>query len=437
MIGSEHRAYRELAEELGLTIVPSYVADPGEMSWGLHEDVYVGDELPWMSAAERADLARVDAAFARLAATVDPDDPWSHPEARRLDSLSMGDWLRSEGAMPAVLRRHELASLSLACDSPDRTSVLAELRKHATLAGDGFYDLEAWEGLRVAEGSAEVALRMAAELGPRVRYGSVVEAIDIEHDGARASLATGEVVQAEAVVCALPAGPLRAVRVSGVSDERLASLHAQRHALAVKLVAAYDEPFWQARGQNGLAESEWLFGSTWPQRSGVLSLLVGPERLAAWLATPPEARRPAVLDGLAALYGSEAPLAGGDAGAGVGGGPVHPGLHRGMGSRGPVPGRAAAGHPRAAVLRRRLRPLGGRLHGGRGADRARGGAGRAGGGVGAVVVGRRLRGADGERQPGEGVKGRRRGEPWSLWGDMRDKSTKAPADARTQPLSMR
>ncbi len=92
--------------------------------------------------------------------------------------------------MPAVLRRHTLASLSLACDSPERTSLLAELRKHAVLAGGSFYDLEAWEGLRVAEGSAAVALRMAAELGERIRFGSVVAGVDIGFDGVRIGLSS-------------------------------------------------------------------------------------------------------------------------------------------------------------------------------------------------------------------------------------------------------
>jgi monoamine oxidase len=69
---------------------------------------------------------------------------------------------------------------------------------------------------------------------------------------------------------------------------------------------AYEEPFWQLNGQNGLAETEWLFGSTWPQASGVLSLLVPPERLSAFLAAPPQARRGTVLEGLAALYGERA-----------------------------------------------------------------------------------------------------------------------------------
>ena len=113
----------------------------------------------------------------------------------------------------------------------------------------------------------------------------------------------GETVSAEAVVCALPAGPLRAVTLSGLSDERRASLRAQRHALAAKVVVAYPDAFWRPAGRNGLAEAEWLFGSTWPQGDGVLSLLVGPERLSAFLAAPPDARRGVILAGLEALYG--------------------------------------------------------------------------------------------------------------------------------------
>jgi monoamine oxidase len=314
VIGEEHRSYRELADELGLSLEPSYVADPGAISWGLEEGVFVGNEMPWMDDAERADLLRVEGEFARLAVTVDAEDPWSHPDFRRLDRLSLADWLLEVGALPAVRRRHALSFLSLSCDAPERTSLLAELRKHATLSGDGFYDLSAWEGLRVVEGSAAVALRMAAELGGRVRLGTVVESISVGGGGetpggrgVRVGLAGGEVVHAEAVVCTLPAGPLRSVRLEGIGEARLRSLRAQREALAAKVVVAFDEPFWQRSGQNGLAETEWLFGSTWPQGSrGVLSLLVGPERLSAFVAAPASARRKVVLDGLAALYGERA-----------------------------------------------------------------------------------------------------------------------------------
>ncbi len=174
------------------------------------------------------------------------------------------------------------------------------------LGGEGFYDLERWEGLRVAEGAAAVALAMAAELETQIRYGATVRRIEIAAGRTRVVLADGEAIEAEAVVCTLPAGPLRAVEIAGLSDARLRSLRSQRQALAAKVVAVYEAPFWQAAGQNGLAESEWLFGSTWPQGPGVLSMLVPPERLAAFLATPDAVRSSTVVDGLVALYGEAA-----------------------------------------------------------------------------------------------------------------------------------
>ena len=245
--------------------------------------------------------------FVTLAGTVDPDDPWAHPDAAALDAMSLADWLRRQDALPAVHRRHELASLSLACDSPERTSLLAELRKHAALGGDGFYDLELWEGFRVAEGAAAVALAMAAELGPEaIRFGSVARGISVRGGRVDVTTQNGEAIAAEAVVCALPAGPLRNVEIAGISDARLRSLRSQRHALAAKVVATYDAPFWQDSGQNGLAECEWLFGSTWPQGHGVLSMLIPPERLSAFLATPDAVRSSTIVDGLVALYGERA-----------------------------------------------------------------------------------------------------------------------------------
>ncbi len=306
VFGHGHEAYRELVGELGLTIERSYVADPGQMSWALAEGVYIGDELPWMSDAERADCSRVERAFAELAATVDPDDPWSHRDFELLDEMSVGDWLRAQRAMPAVRRRHELASLSLSCDGPERTSLLAELRKHAALGGEEFYELDRWEGLRVAEGSASVALGIAAQLGPRVRLGAVVRRLDVSAGSVRVALSDGEEVVAEAVVCTLPAGPLRELEITGVSEARLSSLRSARHALAAKVVLAYERSFWQETGQNGLAESEWMFGSTWPQGTGVLSLLVPPERFPAFLAAPPAVRRETILHGVAELYGEDA-----------------------------------------------------------------------------------------------------------------------------------
>jgi monoamine oxidase len=308
LTGTFQWAYLGLAEELGLTIEPSYIGDPGEHTTLLAEGVRRGE---WLTASERTEAGRVEREFCALAATVDPDDPWAHPDAERLDGVSLAAWLRAQGAPAAVVRERALFHLGLAAGSVERTSLLAELRKAAAAGATGFYDAERWEGLRVAEGSAEVALRMAAGLDGRVRLGAPVARIDVSRAGCAVTLADGEELHAEAVVCALPVGPLRALDVRGVSEARLRSLRRQRQALAAKVVSTYAAPVWSDGGANGLAYGEGLVGSSWPQGDGVLSVLVAPERLGLLLAAPDDAAAGAdVAAELEAAFGEAAGVPG-------------------------------------------------------------------------------------------------------------------------------
>ena len=306
VVGRAHTAYLGLVAELGLTLVPSYVAEPGEIVRATPESVGAGDPPHWFEPGDQASHDKVTAQFVGLARTVDPDDPWRHPDAVALDRMSVGDWLRSAGATPGVVRLWEIGQLSLAGGSYERISLLAALRKNAAVPSKGHYDYEDWEGLRVAEGSATVAHRMAAELGHRVRTGSPVAAVDVRPGGCTVRLAGGETFTSDAVVSALPVGPLRSVQVTGVSPERLASLHRQRQACAAKLAVAYERPFWREQGRNGLSECEGVLGSTWPQGEGLLSALIPPERYAVVLGMPPQLRMRELLADVARLYGDEA-----------------------------------------------------------------------------------------------------------------------------------
>jgi monoamine oxidase len=295
-------AYVGLVDELGLTLEPSYTAIDLPPAWGVDGSVTIGERPPWMDDADSADLDRVEAEFAALARGVDPADPWSHPDARGLDELSVGAWLRSLDARPGVVRFLEHMHRSLSIDSVWRTSLLAQLRKEAAAGAGGFYDERRWEHLRVAEGSATVALRMADELGPRLRLGCVVVALGVAPRRCTVFLRDGERIESEAVVCALPAGPLRDVAVTGLSRQRLAALQRQRHALAAKTVAAYPSSFWDVNG----ATTDGVWASVWIQREGILSSLTPPDRLGPFIATPEPQRRREFLATLASLMGEEA-----------------------------------------------------------------------------------------------------------------------------------
>ena len=307
VIGPFHEAYVGLVEELGLTIVPSFPQLPGEDTWVLADGRHVGDGFPWMDDADRASFASLSDEFGALAKTVDPDDPWSHPEAARLDNLSIADWLRDRGATRNVVRARDVFMLALAAESVERTSLLAELRKEAAAGGNGFYNYDVWECNRVAEGSATVALRMAEELGHRVRYGVPVTRIRVSPQGCSVTTWTGERFECDAVVSAVPVGPLRQIRVEGVSDERMASLDRQRHALAAKVVFTYADSFWHDQGQNGDAYFETgVIGGTWVQREGIMSTLVPPERLAAFLTTSQAQLEAELTEEMAEAFGERA-----------------------------------------------------------------------------------------------------------------------------------
>ena len=102
VVGSFHTAYLGLAAELGLETERSYVAEPGATSWDLAEGPGQGDWPPFFTAADVADAERVEAACVELAASVDPADPWAHPDAAALDAISFAGWLRAQDATPAV-----------------------------------------------------------------------------------------------------------------------------------------------------------------------------------------------------------------------------------------------------------------------------------------------------------------------------------------------
>ena len=173
-------------------------------------------------------------------------------------------------------------------------------------------------------------------------------------------------------MCAVPVGPLRNIRVEGVSDERMLSLDRQRHALAAKVVFTYADSFWHDNGQNGDVYFETaVIGGTWVQREGIMSTLVPPERLAAFLTTSQAQLEAELTEEMVEAFGEEARDTQAVFFRRWGVDPFTLGYITGW-----RPGRRDVGgpaprHARAALLRLRLGPVGRRLHGGRRADRPR------------------------------------------------------------------
>ena len=306
LVGTVHRAYRGLVAELGLELEPSYVAEPGEDAWDLAEGVRMGEG--WLTSAEGESLELAGARMLGLAATVDPADPWGHPDAVRLDRLSIGDLLRDCGVTGDALRMVRAQSRSAGAGTVERLGVLGLLR--AAAAGDGHLlsEYDAWEDMRLVGGSSRLVDVLSEEVGERLRLSCPVDVIEVGSP-CSVQLPDGERIEAEAIVCAVPVGPLRDIRITGLSDARQRSLHAQREALASKAVVALDGPVWRDHGWSGLCASERDIGGFWPQSDRTLSALLGPEQIGYVLAETQEMLDTRILAGLERLIGAVEPVA--------------------------------------------------------------------------------------------------------------------------------
>ena len=186
-------------------------------------------------------------------------------------------------------------------------AALGAAHGRASPARSATYDLEAWENQTVAEGSATVALRMADELGDRLRLRRAGAPDRGRRRGRGVRSTTATRLTADAVVCAVPVGPLRDIALEGLSP-------AAAGLAAAPAPRAGGQGRWSptarrsgaSAARTGSAESENLFGSTWPQGEGVLSILVPPERLLHHVSAADEVRRAEVLAALARIYGERA-----------------------------------------------------------------------------------------------------------------------------------
>jgi monoamine oxidase len=303
VVGAAHVSYLGLAAELGMDIGPSYQAEQGQQAYDLLEGPVIGDD--WLTDADRAGIDGFDRELRRIAADLDPDDPWRHPDASRLDALSMGQLLRDQGATHGAYRWLQMRVLGASYGGLEHQSVLAAARAAAAADCAPWHDYEAWESMKLVSGSGALPLRLAEELVGRIRLEAVVRRI-VVGSPCTVLLAGGERLTAEAVVCAVPAGPLRSIEIEGLSEPRLAALRRLRHAPAAKAAIAYDSPVWRARGCNGLMEGERDLGTVWAQGANTLSALVPPERLWLFTQAPGPIRTRMVLDALGRVLGDGA-----------------------------------------------------------------------------------------------------------------------------------
>lgn len=261
------------------------------------------------------DLAQAQARFERLVQTIDPSSPWSSPNAAALDAQTLATWIRRTLRTQGGRRLFTVAArLMWACE-PSELSLLHALfyaraagSLHAVMATEGGAQQDRLEG-----GAGELARRLAARLGDRIRLGAPVRRIAHNDGGVLVATEAGGTVRAARVVVAIP--PVLAGRIGydpPVPADRDGLTQRLAMGSATKCMIVYAEPFWRSAGLSGQALSlrgplsGVVDGSARSAGRGVLvGVLEG--AVARRLATRPEhERKSAVLNQLARLFGPRA-----------------------------------------------------------------------------------------------------------------------------------
>jgi monoamine oxidase len=317
-IGPTQDRMYELVEELGLEWFRTY-NDEGKLLLDLRgRQTRVASHrgaMPRLGPFTLVDLGQGLARFTRLANRISLTEPWASPHAEELDGQTFESWVRRNLRTPTGRAYFRITCEAVfAAETSDISLLHALFYSHSGTDYETLISTDRGaQQDRIVGGSIRIAATMAAELGDRVRLGSVVSGIEQDDDGVLVVLRGGEKVAGSRVIVTLPptlAGRLDyAPALPSWRDQLTQRLPA---GSVMKVYAAYDEPFWRADGLNGQAASDRgpvkiTFDNSPPSGTpGVLMGFLEGNEAREWARRSLEDRRDAVLGCFARYYGPRA-----------------------------------------------------------------------------------------------------------------------------------
>ena len=252
-IGPTQTRIHALLDELEIATTPSHVAGDEILVFEGTPRRHVGD---WPTDLGPVTLSAVEGAFKAfemMAAAIPLEQPWTAPDAERLDGRTMADWLDDEieDVRARTLVRAVAESIFV---RPAGEVSLLDFSFHARAAGSLAQAL-GFEGAvqqdRIVGGPQAVAERVAAELGDRVLLSAPVRRIQYAAGGVVIVTDRGRFEAGRVIVAMSPMlsgriefePPLPALR-DGLGQH-------MPHGSVIKIQVVYPMPFWREAGLSG------------------------------------------------------------------------------------------------------------------------------------------------------------------------------------------
>jgi monoamine oxidase len=246
--------------------------------------------------------------------------PWKAKTAAKLDKQTIDQWVRANTKSPLMAPLLDVTNQAIYGKDSKQLSLLfnafytaaAGDAKHAGAYARLITATGGAQDSRFKGGSQEIAIKVAAALGKRVRLNSQVRSITQTGKGVRV-VASGVTVDAKRVVVAVPPVLAREIKFSPAlpaTKQRLLARYTPGDMIKVQVI--YPTPWWRAKGLSG----QWVIsdgpaGVTYDNtpESGAPGVIVGfiGGRFAKTFRTlDAAARKQAFIDQVAAALGDEA-----------------------------------------------------------------------------------------------------------------------------------
>ncbi|MCS6912001.1 MAG: FAD-dependent oxidoreductase [Myxococcales bacterium] len=316
-LGPQHARLHALAARLGAQVYPTPTDGHNLLYLGGQRHLFRGTVPLRLRPLTLGNLGWVLLRLHQLSQRVPLETPWEAAQAAAWDGCTLGAWLRRNAPDAGAFTLSRIALEAIFAAHPDELSLLHAL--FYLRAGGGLLHLVATGGGaqqdRIVGGMQTLAERLAQEVerrGSSVRLGTPVRQVRTEGDRVVVEGEAGAVRGGRAII-ALP--PSMAGELSwhpALPQDHAELLRRVPMGSVIKWAAAYEVPFWRARGLSGQAISDegpvhMTFDASPP--AGKPGLLVGfvegpaARRLASW---DPAQRRQEVLRCLVRLFGDQA-----------------------------------------------------------------------------------------------------------------------------------
>ena len=166
-----------LARSLGVAMFPTYSAGDSVYYSGGQLHRYSGD-IPPADPLALVELETAVVAFNKMAASVPADAPWTAPQARAWDQMTIETWIEQHLTGAQARNLAGLGVRGVYGEDPDQISLLDLLAAITGVGGDFNTLVGSAQSIRFVGGPQQLSKRLAERLGHHVRLGVDVTAVE-------------------------------------------------------------------------------------------------------------------------------------------------------------------------------------------------------------------------------------------------------------------